>query len=223
MIASNHISLTKLDIRQISDIIKSAQQIGLVGELTVDEIVKHSTGFAEIICKSLGCPPQKLLDIGSGSGIPALVLTKMFPTTQITLVERKKKRYFFLKNAIDELGVADKCYVINSDIIDLYCSSEFFNSFDCVLARLFANFAIFLEIGLVLAKTGGICLTSTSSSVYGYIRRKEFKYEQDIAEIKALRLKGYSYVLAKKLKQVTYCFPRTIKEMEKRPLFHVKP
>jgi 16S rRNA (guanine(527)-N(7))-methyltransferase RsmG len=50
---------------------------------------------------------QTLLDIGSGAGFPAVPLAVARPDVQVTALEANQKKSLFLKEAKDELGLAN--------------------------------------------------------------------------------------------------------------------
>lgn len=49
--------------------------------------------------------PARVVDVGSGGGLPGLVVALVRPDLQVTLVESTKKKARFLAAAADELGV----------------------------------------------------------------------------------------------------------------------
>ena len=46
----------------------------------------------------------RLVDLGSGGGLPGLVLADAYPERAITLVDRREKRTDFLRRAVRRLG-----------------------------------------------------------------------------------------------------------------------
>lgn len=49
--------------------------------------------------------PSRLLDIGSGAGLPGLPLKIVVPELDVTLLEATRKRVFFLREVIRKLGL----------------------------------------------------------------------------------------------------------------------
>ncbi len=49
----------------------------------------------------------RLVDLGSGAGLPGIPLALAFPQWQVTLAERKEKRVRFLEQAIDHLQLTN--------------------------------------------------------------------------------------------------------------------
>lgn len=65
----------------------------------------RSLSFAE----AAGTAPEGLaIDLGSGAGLPGLVLASNWPQSRWLLVERSERRATFLSDAVHELGLADR-------------------------------------------------------------------------------------------------------------------
>ena len=73
--------------------------------------------YAETI-KSFELKNQELIDIGSGVGIPGLIIAIALPQYRVHLVERRKKRVSFLKIACSQLALQN-VYVHEADIQNL--------------------------------------------------------------------------------------------------------
>lgn len=51
--------------------------------------------------------PGRFVDLGSGAGLPGLVLAIALPDARITMIERRPKRAAFLELAVGELGLTN--------------------------------------------------------------------------------------------------------------------
>ncbi len=49
--------------------------------------------------------PSALIDLGSGAGLPGIVLALLLPDVQVTLLERMERRSLFLDECVQELGL----------------------------------------------------------------------------------------------------------------------
>ena len=54
---------------------------------------------------TLGLSQARLLDVGSGGGLPAIPMAVMFPQASFTLVDAVKKKTIFLRMVAAELGL----------------------------------------------------------------------------------------------------------------------
>ena len=93
-----------------------------------------------------------LCDIGTGAGLPGIVLKIVFPNINITLVDSLNKRINFLNEVISKLdlkGINTICSRIEEYGIDNR------NIYDIVVARAVASLPILLEYSIPLLKVNG--------------------------------------------------------------------
>ncbi len=91
-------------------------------------------------------------DIGSGAGLPGLVLALRRPDLRVTLVEPLLRRATFLQEAVQELGVSVE--VVRARAEQLHGEREF----DVVTSRAVAPLETVVGWSLPLARVGGIAL-----------------------------------------------------------------
>ena len=89
-----------------------------------------------------------LADLGTGPGLPGIVLAIAAPGRAITLVDSNGKKVRFLREAIRALKLED-VQAVQSRVEDVE------GSFDCITARAFASFADMLGWGGHLLAPGG--------------------------------------------------------------------
>ncbi|MBQ2050601.1 MAG: 16S rRNA (guanine(527)-N(7))-methyltransferase RsmG [Spirochaetales bacterium] len=75
----------------------------------------------------------RMADLGSGSGLPGLVLASVFGNWDISLVERMGRRAGFLRNTIAVLGMNNHVRVVQKDL------SEVRDGYDIVTFRAFRH------------------------------------------------------------------------------------
>jgi 16S rRNA (guanine527-N7)-methyltransferase len=100
----------------------------------------------------------RVVDLGSGAGLPGLVLALARPDLSITLVEPMLRRTTFLTQACEVLGL-DEVRVLRGRAEDL--TGE---RFDVVTARALAPLPKLLTWGLPLVAPGGVLLAMKGSS-----------------------------------------------------------
>lgn len=82
----------------------------LVGWRTAQELLER--GIADCWC-DVGLLDRAeleelpIVDVGSGSGLPGLILAAAFPSRSIHLVEARRKRAAFLRDAAREMGLSE--------------------------------------------------------------------------------------------------------------------
>jgi 16S rRNA (guanine527-N7)-methyltransferase len=125
---------------------------GLIGPREVPRIWdRHILNCA--VLTDLVPPGATVCDIGSGAGLPGLVLAIRRPDLQVTLVEPLLRRTVFLGEAVDLLGLAN-VEVVRGRADALHGT----RSFDVVTSRAVAALGVLLEWSLPLAAEGGVVL-----------------------------------------------------------------
>ncbi|WP_423822428.1 16S rRNA (guanine(527)-N(7))-methyltransferase RsmG [Salinisphaera sp. SPP-AMP-43] len=95
-----------------------------------------------------------VVDVGTGPGLPGLVLAIIRPQLAVTLVESNRKKATFLRHARRQLGL-DNAEVVQSRV-EAYTPAK---RFDCVTTRAFATAADTLRgAGHLVAPSGRVVL-----------------------------------------------------------------
>jgi 16S rRNA (guanine527-N7)-methyltransferase len=77
---------------------------GLLGPREVPRLwTRHVLNCAAVA--DLVPRPSALIDLGSGAGLPGIVLALLLPDVQVTLLERMERRSLFLDECVQELGL----------------------------------------------------------------------------------------------------------------------
>jgi 16S rRNA (guanine527-N7)-methyltransferase len=77
---------------------------GLLGPREVPRLwTRHVLNCAAVA--DLVPRPATLMDLGSGAGLPGIVLALLLPDVQVTLLERMERRSLFLDECVQELGL----------------------------------------------------------------------------------------------------------------------
>ena len=114
-----------------------------------------------------------MADLGSGSGLPGLVLSSVFNSWDISLVERMGRRAGFLRNTVAAMGFGPKVQVVQKDL------SEVRNQFDIITFRAFRPFKdIVSDLDRILAPNGVILAYKSSEENI----REEIRVLGDYAE-----------------------------------------
>lgn len=93
---------------------------------------------------------ERVLDVGSGGGLPGIPLAIARPELQVTLIDSIAKKTAFLLQAKAELGLAN-LNVITSRVED-YRPAE---GFDVITSRAFSDLREFVSLTRHLLKPGG--------------------------------------------------------------------
>src|SRR4051794_29698257 len=96
----------------------------------------------------------RLVDVGSGGGVPGIPLAIVRPDARVLLVESTKKKAAFLRSAVAELGLRNVT-VSDQRVEDVARAEEHRERYDVAVARAVAALAWLAEWCLPLVKKGG--------------------------------------------------------------------
>ncbi|KAF4367606.1 uncharacterized protein LOC115708844 isoform X2 [Cannabis sativa] len=104
---------------------------------------------------SSSCNKLNLVDVGSGAGLPGVVLAIACPGWEVTLMESMKKRCVFLEHVVGQIGLSN-VQVVRGRAEDLGQNLLFREQFDVAVARAVAEMRILAEYCLPLVRVGGL-------------------------------------------------------------------
>lgn len=126
------------------------QRINLIAESTVPYIEeRHILDSAQLV-PLLPEASSRILDIGSGAGLPGLILAILAPQHQYTLAEKVGKKAAFLQTMVNDLKLQNvTIHPHRAEILER-------RSFDLVTCRAFAALAKIVEVTKpLLVRNGG--------------------------------------------------------------------
>lgn len=135
-------------------VLTEAQRIGAIGAGDLDATIAHAEQFVD--CVPVG--PVRLVDLGSGGGVPALVIADLRPDCHLTLVDRRQGRVDQLTRAIRGLGWSDRISVWCADMEDVALRHA--RAFDVATSRGFGPAPTTLRLALACVRDGGTVLIS---------------------------------------------------------------
>lgn len=131
--------------------------VNAVGEELVIRHVLDCLAPVNVFRKYAEGRPVRMADLGSGSGLPGLVLAAAFDNWDISLVERMGRRAGFLRNTIAAMGLSSGVQVVQKDL------SEVRDRYDIITFRAFRPFRdIISDLDRILSP-GGVILAYKSS------------------------------------------------------------
>jgi 16S rRNA (guanine527-N7)-methyltransferase len=139
-------------------VLERARRVGFLGPGPVADHLRHAIGFEGALGPMPDVGPCTLADLGSGGGIPGLVLAVRSPALHVVLVEAGRRRADHLEAAVAELGLGDRVRVV-AERAEVFARTAL-GVFDGVVARGFARPAATAECAAPLLRLGGVLVTS---------------------------------------------------------------
>lgn len=114
----------------------------------VEALIKHVVDCLAIIAH---LPPGSLLDIGTGAGLPAVIIAICQPERHCTALDSNKKKIRFIKQISSELGLSNMSPIAAR-------IEEHDGQYDVVTSRAFASLIDFVDAAQPrLATNGRLC------------------------------------------------------------------
>ncbi|XAR72653.1 16S rRNA (guanine(527)-N(7))-methyltransferase [Bertholletia excelsa] len=129
------------------------------------------------------CEKLNLVDVGTGAGLPGLILAIACPGWKITLLESINKRCVFLEHAVGLTGLSN-VKIIRERAETLGQNLDFREVFDVAVARAVAELRILAEYCLPLVRVGGLFVAAKGHDPVEEVQRAE----------RAINLMGASFL-----------------------------
>jgi 16S rRNA (guanine527-N7)-methyltransferase len=162
-------------------------------------------------------------DLGSGAGLPALILGLALPSAQITAVESQRKKCGFIEQAANAMGLDN--VVVRCARAEDYGRGEGRGTHDVVVSRALASLPVVAEYSLPLLDEDG-----TMIAMKGAISIEErIQAERALAilgggGLESLKLEPFTgaenrwVYLARRVRATPESFPRRAGDATRRPL-----
>jgi len=142
------------DDQQLISVLADIRERGAIGESSLEDAVAHADQYVA----ALAAEVRTVVDLGSGGGLPGLVIAVRRPGVQIVLVERRQARADLLRRAVSALGATDRIEVVSDDVAVVATTRG--GTFDAVTARSFAAPPITARWAGALLRGGGMLVVS---------------------------------------------------------------
>ena len=167
---------------------------------------------------------KKIIDIGTGGGLPGILLAIFLPESKIFLVDKSKKKTDFLRETIKALDIKN-IIVITDRAEELLRKAGFREKFDIVIARAVTKFNILLELAIPFCTINGKIIFYKSKKVFEEIKEHseaisklggEFEelYDVEVPDLEGFR----TFLILKKEKRTPLKYPRNFALIKKKPL-----
>ena len=211
----------------LSQVLLEAREAGFLGPGPIERHLLHARGFAALVRAQDGGAHAHLLDLGSGGGLPGLIVARDLAATTLVLLEANERRAAFLERAVMRCSLQDRVQVVHqrAELYGRHPGNRM--SCDGVVVRSFGPPAVVAECSAPLLRVGGWLIVSEPPSE---VQPKDALLEEagrwPADQLAQLGLQPDEFVRDEFgyqiLRQVTPCpdrFPRRNGVPSKRPLF----
>lgn len=197
-------------------VLRAAQSAGFLGRGPVEEHVAHARAMMAVVPRW----GRTFVDLGSGGGVPGLVVAVDRPESSGLLLDGSVRRVAFLARAVDELGLNGRIEVVAGRAETVGRDPAHRGAHGTVLSRAFGPPAVVAECAAPLLAVGGLLVVSDPPASPGQpdrwpaddLRRLGLRVVERAAGPPAFTV----------LEQAAPCpttYPRRVGVPAKRPLF----
>jgi 16S rRNA (guanine527-N7)-methyltransferase len=137
-------------------LLNDARRLGFLGPGPVSGQIARSLAFASVAGHA---PNGPAVDLGTGGGLPGLVLAALWPDSNWLLIDSNVRRASWLQEAVNELGISSRAE-IRCERAELTGRERWRQSAELVTARGFGPPAPTAECAAPLLRLGGRLLVS---------------------------------------------------------------
>lgn len=132
---------------------------------------------------------KSLLDVGSGGGLPGIVLAICLPTLQVTTIDTVQKKAIFMRQVKGELGL-DNLQVVHARVENFKPAEKF----EAIISRAFSELALFVNLTKNLLAQNGQWLAMKGQMPH---------HEMEMVELESLKILGSLNIRVQKIIPLT--------------------
>lgn len=214
-------------LSRYADLIVGYELANVIGVRKRDEaILEHVTDALTCFLTGHLGPGKRLIDIGTGGGLPGIPLQIICSELQVTLLEATTKKANFLESVTHELGLRNT-RVLNERAEEAGRRQRYRNVFQVAVVRAVGPLPTILEYSAPLVQPGGIIIAmkaktpdeeiragDSAAKALGLTSRETIKVDflPDLVQ------KERTLLLYQKVSTTPNRFPRRVGLAKKRPI-----
>ena len=143
--------------RKLTAVLEDARGRGMLGPGPVEAHLEHAERLANEVDAGFD---GRFLDLGSGAGVPGMILLVVWPAATGILLDARRRRCWFVEAAVRDVGVAARASVVCGRAEELARRPDLRGSVDLVVARGFGPPATTAECAVGFLRPGGRLVVS---------------------------------------------------------------
>ena len=205
----------------VTAILERSAELGFLGTMPLSEQIDHSLGFVFATESALEQPPRTVLDLGTGGGVPGLVLLSCWPESHVVLLDANQRRTEFLSGETAGWRGPGGVEVVRGRAEEMGRSTRYRGQLDLVTSRSFGSPAVAAECGAPFLVRGGLMVISEPPDGVGDNRWPvEGLAELGLEVASPVRFDHrFGFQVLRKSAQTPDRYPRRVGVPAKRPLF----
>lgn len=199
---------------------RSAER-GFLGSMPIPEQIDHALGFVCSVEDELGRPPRSFIDLGTGGGLPGIVLCSCWPSSRMLLLDVNERRTEFLVHETESWEDSAPVEVIRGRAEEIGRDKRFREQIEVVTSRSFGPPAVVAECAAPFLSIGGVLVVSEPPEAADDDRWPE----AGIAPVGLVAVRRdrfddrFGYEVLRKSEATPDRFPRRVGRPAKYPLF----
>lgn len=137
-----------------------SQRLGMLGAKPIPDVIAHSEAFVAALDGVGGL----VIDVGTGGGVPGLVIAARRPDLRLVLIDRRQTRTDHVRRLLSRLGWDKRVTVWTGDAAQ---ATEFRQTAAAVVARGFGPPRSLLPVAALLSTANGVLIVSDPPSRSG--------------------------------------------------------
>ena len=190
-VAGRDVSRETIDLlgRYVALLTQENERQNLIARSTIDDIWQRHIADSAQLVRFAPRPDSSWLDIGSGAGLPGLVIA-ILTEGPMTLVEPRRLRVEFLARAVQELGLSGRVAVHAAKV------ERIAGKFDVITARAVASVHSLLSISHHLSTDKTLWLFPKGKSAQSELDEARAKWQGDFRLETSLTSEGATILVA---------------------------
>lgn len=202
-------------------VLKTNEQFNLTAIKDEDSFVEKMIFDSALLLNNQNFENQTIVDIGTGAGFPAVVLSILSPTAHIIALDSTAKKINFVNKFVKEKGLNMEALVVRAEDY----ASEHREQYLLVTARAVASLRVLMELAIPMLQCGGHLIAMKGPDFENEIKEAEgafdklrcvidYVYEDQLPESEESRY----FIYIKKIGPTPKKYPRTFGEIKNKPL-----